>query len=147
MAWHYTIRPSAVQILQDGHIKQATANIDQDEIPVTWFSTNQHFEPTAAKIVIAENRLATFDEMAKVGLFRFGIPVDKLAQWDKLIQIAKIPPHVVLELEHEGHIRGANSVDWYGTIDAVPIEQIEKVEYLTNGAWQPASYSLADSSR
>jgi len=48
LLWHYTKGVHLAKILADGFIRPATAFVDPGEKPIVWFSTDQHWEPTAA---------------------------------------------------------------------------------------------------
>lgn len=95
MAWHYTINARAVLIFSEGVIRPATAAVPAGEIPVVWFSTRQHWEPTANKGAIDDNgqrvRLTMKQTLDRGGGgWRFGLPTERLLYWRKLIIAAQI---------------------------------------------------------
>ncbi len=49
LAWHYTHSRSFDGILKDGMIRPATAHVPAGESPITWFSTEQFWEPSVFK--------------------------------------------------------------------------------------------------
>lgn len=49
LVWHYTYGAAFNGIKKDGIICQATAFIPDSELPITWFSTEQYWEPTVTK--------------------------------------------------------------------------------------------------
>src|SRR2546427_770099 len=78
MKWHYTTGECFYLIIHEGIIRPATAFIPKGQRPITWFSSNPIWEPTACKgILVPEGpmRAATFEEQVDygMGLVRIGV--------------------------------------------------------------------------
>ena len=126
-AWHYTISDRAWSIFSDGLIKPATAGVYHPEKPVVWFSTQQHWEPTANKVAVLRGgsmvHMTTkqmFDELAGE-LFRFGIGTHHLLPWHRLARAARIPIKVQKGLIKAARAVRADPIKWYGTLEPVPV--------------------------
>jgi hypothetical protein len=133
-AWHYTIGLRASKILADGTIMPATAGVPAHERPVVWFSTRQHWEPTATKgkIVNGVRSEMTLAEMIRdcCGLWRFGIQIRELLPWRELQTAAGITKETAQRLVRNGRKRGADPACWYGALDPVPVAncQIQRLD-------------------
>lgn len=135
LVWHYTTRHCANGILRDNQIHEATQNVPDGEIPVTWFSAHPIFEPTATKPLKSENRLATWEEMVNEELWRFGVSPLKLLCWHDLISVARISPYTVQELVQVAGERNANPLDWFGITRPVLLTEIAAVERFDGNKW------------
>lgn len=142
LVWHYTIRANAVGILKARKIFPAIEKISPGEIPATWFSAHQTFEPTATKIAPNGERLATWAEMLAEDLWRFGISPTKLLPWKDLIVAANIPASKVIELEQDGLSRGANPLDWFGITRPIQLHELEAVDRFINDRWVRGTIDL-----
>ena len=126
-AWHYTISDRAWLIFQDGLIKPATAGVRHPEKPVVWFSTQQHWEPTANKMAYTTSgeliHMSTKMMFQEVGgeLFRFGIGTHHLLPWHRLARAARIPIKVQKGLITTAREAKADPMKWYGTLKPVPV--------------------------
>lgn len=142
VVWHYTIGECAKSILKTGQINTATDRLYKGEKPVAWFSAHHFYEPTATKTVSSENdRLASFEEMVQAELWRFGVHVERLMHWPKLIDAANIDPEMVNYLVRDGVARGANPLHWYGSLDPVPIVLVQEINRFENSRWVNAQTS------
>lgn len=154
IAWHYTIGHVLDEIFKCGYLKQATSGISRHEKPVLWFSTHQYFEPTARKgkctsDAITDNGDGTFsinpskvetmsvEEMKEKsgGLFRFGYPLKKLHNWEKLQKVAKIPAIIAKGLEEVTREQGGDVNQWYGTTKKIFLPDIVSFQIMVEGNW------------
>lgn len=55
IAWHYTTGVNFIKIVESGFLLPTDACINLGELPVLWFSLNQHWEPTSRKAMITED--------------------------------------------------------------------------------------------
>ena len=147
IAWHYTINDRAVHILKDGIIRAATANVPANETPIVWFSTRQHWEPTANKAMIDDSgnvSSLTMQETIQLGggAWRFGLDTEKLIYYRKIIQVANITRRMAKALEQTALDAGADPTCWWGAIEPVNVSDCI-VEQLDGDNWvTPASDSL-----
>lgn len=142
LAWHYTSGQCAIQILQAGIILPAYENVPRGERPAVWFSRNKFWEPTASKGILDSvtrvRRFATMDEMERFagGCYRFGIQSSRLLCWTALKVQTRMRPKTVRALERVAYEIGGNPHHWVGTMDAVPVHQVEVIQHLVNGCWE-----------
>ena len=143
IVWHYTIGDRALDILEGGVIKRATAGVPEGEKPIVWFSTNQVWEQTACKFTHTPTGPVRLnkEQTAELGngLYRFGV-LDKTApyKWRELRQKAGMTSATVKHLESWGKAQGANIGQWRGTFEDVPIEKCVAIEVLKDGRWLDA---------
>ena len=116
--------------MRDGFIKPTPfdpAELAKGEKPVTWFSSNDYWETTAAKAVLnedtGERHLMTIEEQSKrIGVCRFKFAADdipNLMDWETIKQRANIPPTVAA---HMTNVMDAKPHEWFGTLDPVRIQ-------------------------
>lgn len=138
MAYHYTTCQHASAILKSGFILPSTLHVPAGEKPVVWFSRNRTWEPTASKGLMDPrtgwSRTATFPEMVRVGIARFGMDADLLIPWGGLPAAAGMGRAVVEGLVRAGRKVGANPRDWFASLDPVPITGMV-MDIYENGAW------------
>lgn len=143
--WHYTIGLHAEKILRYGIIQCATRYVPIHERPVVWFSMNQTFEPTAAKGkyvngVMLRMSISEMFEFGR-GLVRFGLPPKTLLSGDNLRRRARISGRDWILLKKSAGQMGADSSDWFGSLDPIEISSCT-FEVMTNsGQWQRAEPS------
>jgi hypothetical protein len=139
MAWHYTIGLRAQSILSDGLIRPATAGVPAGETPVVWFSTRQHWEPTANKAMAKDGlyiRRLTFEETIERGGggWRFGLPVDRLVAWRNLSRLANISRETANGLVRAARKSGADPAFWYAALGPVVVAECV-IERLDGDEW------------
>lgn len=143
IAWHYTTTDRFQSIEAMGLLLPATAGVPDTERPVSWFSVNQHFEPTAAKGFIdaatGQRRTATIAEMVDLagGLVRLGMPARELLTGEALRRKARISNSNWAALCHAAAQCGAMPSQWFGFVGAVDLTRctIEHFNPVTN-TWQ-----------
>lgn len=152
-AWHYTSGQCAMQILQSGVILPAYEYVPRSERPAVWFSLNKFWEPTASKGILDPvtrvRRFATMDEMERFacGCYRFGMHPSRLLCWTALKVQTRMRPKTVRVLERVAHEIGGDPRQWLGSMEAVPVPQIEVIQRLIDGTWQAVTdLPLAESS-
>jgi hypothetical protein len=134
IAWHYTTGQNFVKIVESNFLMPATTGVGYPEKPILWFSLDQYWEPTASKAVFKNGKIETLtmEETLKLGsgLVRFGMPVKKLHQWDKLKKKARINPVIAQGLEASGFKQGANPRRWYGVTKPLSISECSIIEVM-----------------
>lgn len=145
IAWHYTTKPKYELIVGDGLLKPAEAGVFPPELPILWFSINQHFEPSAKKGLQGSDgsiRQATLEEMLELsgGLYRFGRPIFGLKCGDGLRKAAKMRLGDWKRLLASARHMKASSYDWYGHVGQ-PLSIAEmSIEIMDDDfRWKPLS--------
>ena len=72
--FHFTTGLKLRQIINSGAIKPTTAKIEPHEKPVAWFSTQDHWEPTATKVPVPGMHGQIETAQAQGGLVRITVP-------------------------------------------------------------------------
>lgn len=127
--WHYTVAGYLPAIAGYGLLLGSNAGAP-DERPMLWFSANQKWEPTATKGVLTPTgkyRQLTFDELVdSTGCIRFGLPADdtRLMDWKSACAFAGTPRRLREAMERIGTRDGAQPSHWFGTGEAIPLEQL-----------------------
>lgn len=139
IAWHYTTGQKAIQILESAELRPTDNYIEQKEKPILWFSTNQHWELSANKMLLLPNgslRGLSMEEMGGYGcgLFRFGIPFDKVLRWPNLARMAGMKSKVKRALEDAGQKMGADFGEWCGLLKPVSIFELYG-QVMTSKGW------------
>lgn len=131
--WHYTIPQYLPPIIEAGGLLPATAGIAEGERPAVWFSANQRWEPTAAKM-----GLRTLDAMTeRFGcMVRFGIAREAALPWRRLVPAVGMPESMRKALERAGRTLGASPDSWFGVIGSVPLADLA-VEIFDGREWEP----------
>ena len=115
--------------MRDGCIKPSPFNpaqLAKGEHRVTWFSSNDYWETTAAKAVqnedTGETHLMTIKEQSEmIGVWRFKFAADdipNLVDWETIKQLANIPPNVAAAMTN---VMDAKPHEWFGTLNPVYI--------------------------
>lgn len=137
-AWHYTTGQKAKMIFESGELKPTDAFIEAQEKPILWFSKNQEWEQTANKMLVGPGTLRqlTTDETRNMGggLFRFGMPSNKLIQWPRLARSANMRSKIQRALEEGGLRAGADFREWCGLLEPVSIAGLT-CQTLTDSGW------------
>ena len=138
-AYHYTTLDRAHLILMSGELLPATALVPDGERPVVWFSRQRTWEPTASKALrdprTGLQRTLTFPEMVKFGIARFRVDTSILMPWPELRAASGMTEAVAVALARAGRKQGANPRDWYGHVGALPLSNVEAVEYFGPTGW------------
>jgi hypothetical protein len=144
--WHYTTGVHLPLILQSGMIRpENPLYLQPPQLPVTWFSLNQVWEPTASKAILAPEvgptilRRATAD--ACCGLFRIAIEQgDAPFRVHQLIGVARANRRTVKDLCRVGKRCGACPDDWRFTPNAVLAERWREVQMWVEASNTWVSY-------
>ena len=136
--FHYTTGTRLRQIVNSGAIKPTTVKIEPDKKPVAWFSTQDHWEPTATKFPIPgiAGQIAT--GQAQGGLVRITVPGTCAPYvFPQLHLIAGTKPSVCIGLLVAGLELGSDPDTWRFTPDAVPVSLFREVEFydFANNTW------------
>ena len=125
--WHYTTVNRALQIVESGVIKPATAFVPKGEKPAVWFSSNQFWENSCNKGILdptqpTGTRTATKEEMILLGdgLARIGVaPRIAPYNWEELKKRRGINPQIARKLASMGKKDNYDSSEWRVSFDAV----------------------------
>jgi len=145
LIWHYTTGVHIPSILQAGRIRNENpCLLKAPQVPVTWFSLNQVWEPTAWKVALPPETGATIlrEATAEVGrgLFRIGVDLCVAPfRVHHLIRIARSTRRTVKALARVGISCGACPEDWRFTPNHVPEEQWRIIQMwdATSTTWVP----------
>ncbi len=144
LVWHYTHGDRAfLGILKDGMIRPATAFVPAGELPITWFSTEQFWEPTVFRGKCLPDgtimALGMADMLAEnVRLFRLGAdPATAPYRWSDLKDLSGMHPAIAAALAADTKRRGGSPNRWRGTFDPVSSEKWVTVETFVDGEWVP----------
>ena len=96
LAWHYTTGKKFIMISESEQLQPTAIGVRPPEKPILWFSKNPYWEKTANKAIQDNNKIKTLTmkqtfELGN-GLYRFGIKVKRIHQWNKLKKKARMPP-------------------------------------------------------
>lgn len=146
LIWHYTTGRHFPSILEDRKIRNENSFlVPAPQLPVTWFSLNQVWEPTAAKVSFREEKvepmiLRDANSRACDGLFRIGVDQsDAPFRTHQLIQIARADRKTVKALIRRGMSVGANPEDWRFTPNEVPADRWRAIQVWDEESrtWEP----------
>lgn len=143
LVWHYTDNQSFLRILNDGIIRPATAYVPAGELPITWFSTEQFWEPTVIKGKYLPDETIKGLGMAgmlaaNVRLYRFGVDAATAPyRWSQLKDLSGMHPEIAAALAADTKRRGGSPNRWRGTFDPVSSEKWVAIEAFENGKWVP----------
>jgi hypothetical protein len=142
IAWHYTKAVHVRSILRDGVIRPATAFLPEGETPVVWFSTRQHWEPTAGMGHVDAGgllRTCSMEETARHcgGVWRFGLAITALTPWRELKRATGISPRMARALESAARSHGADPSLWYGSLTPVAVDRCA-AQVFDAGEWHDA---------
>jgi hypothetical protein len=137
--YHYTPEIRIPEILKSEKIMQATLYLYKNEKPCVWLSTNPIWEKTATKCAsTSDGRLTqlNFEEQLELfGCARIEVNSSNLIPWTKLKHVAEIDSKLADALEDIGNQKGANPMEWYGSLSPIGINDWIKIEVYKNGSW------------
>lgn len=141
LLWHYTTDRHLTEILRDGCLKPSTAHIAPHEKPITWFSTEQFWEPTVVKgwkqpdgAVVLLGMLGLLEH--GVILVRIGVlPNAAPYTWPELRRLSGMPPKAAQGLLKVAKRWGAKAARWRGTFGPVPSSSWCAVQYFQDAGW------------
>ena len=129
MVWHYAPWAYLPSMVESGVLRVGNASAPGEK-PLLWFSTNQKWDATAAKIVRTNTgtpRFLTFKEQEKVlGCIRFGLATDdsRLLNWIDACSAAGTPRETRRQMERVGKKKGADSAHWFATAVSIPLNEL-----------------------
>jgi hypothetical protein len=140
--WHYAPACHLDRIGETGHLRPSNAGAPA-ELPLLWFSANQVWEPTAAKMVrdvAGCVRTLTHLEMRKLGIVRFGIAStdSRLFSWKSACNLAGTPRDMRRTLERVGIKSGAHPQHWFATPAPMPLDELTL--QIWDGGWKAIDY-------
>jgi hypothetical protein len=127
--YHYTTGTKLRQIINSGHILPTAAKIEPHEKPVSWFSTQDQWEPTATKVPVPglAGQLAT--ARTQGGLARIKVPGTCAPYiFPQLPLVAGTRPSVCIGLLVAGMELGSDPDTWRFTPEPVPVSFFREVE-------------------
>lgn len=127
--FHYNTPFKVNLMLRAGVIRRTPWNpglLAKRELPVTWFSSNDHWGPTPENTKLREDTgertLMTIKEQSEiVGVCRFKFDADSipnLMDWETIKRLAEIPSQRINALTNA---MNAKPHEWFGTIKSVHI--------------------------
>lgn len=145
LIWHYTTRLHLPSILQERKIRTETPMaVPPPQLPVTWFSLNSVWEPTACKAPLPAEAGPTSlrDATAEAcgGLVRIGVDQsDAPFRTHQLIKIARSDRRTVKAMIQSGIRCGANPEDWRFTPNEVSEDRWQAIQLWDkeSGTWVP----------
>ena len=140
LVWHYTHSRSFFDILTVGMIRPTTACVPAGELPITWFSTEQFWEPSVIKGKYLPD--GTIKELDRAGmlaenvrLFRIGVdPATAPYRWSELKDPSGMHPATAAGLVSVVKHLGGSPSRWRGTFDVVPWPKWVAVETFVNSS-------------
>lgn len=137
--YHYTPETRIPEILKSEKIIPATLYLYKNEKPCTWVSSNQVWEKSCSKMAkTVDGRLIQLNfkkQLEKFGCARIELKPTNLYHWPKLKHLIRIESKKAQQLEDIGIERGANPLEWYGSLFPIGIDQWIKIEIYKNGKW------------
>lgn len=146
--WHYTIRDFFAVIVRDRAIKPSAAYAGGQARPAVWFSTNDDWEPMAAKNLTCADgstRLMGRDELFTVGItpIRIGVsPVTAPHTWHDFKRVGELPAKIASNIMSLAARLNSKSSWWLATFDPVPRDQWLAVEHFDGWQWRPLPNDL-----
>jgi len=127
--YHYTMGLKLRSIINSGAIQPTTAKIEPHEKPVAWFSTQDHWEPTATKAPIPGMAGQIETAKAQGGLVRITVPGTCAPYvFPQLPLIAGTKPSDCIGLLVAGLELGSDPDTWRFTPTPVPTALFREVE-------------------
>ncbi|MCE9630861.1 MAG: hypothetical protein K8S94_09145 [Planctomycetia bacterium] len=128
--YHYTTGLKLRQIINSGHIRPTTAQIEPHEKPVAWFSTSSQWEPTATKVPVPGMQGQIETAKAQGGLVRITVPGTCAPYvFPQLPLIAGTSPTACIGLLLAGLELGSEPDTWRFTPTPVPTALFHDVEF------------------
>ncbi|MBI5277358.1 MAG: hypothetical protein HY854_12950 [Burkholderiales bacterium] len=142
--FHYAPGIYLPKILSSGHLRPSNAGAPHER-PVLWFSSNPVWENTANKLFRnadgSVHRMSFCEQRESFGCVRFRLPGDdeRLLSFRAAMARANARRHDVRTLEVIGMLQGATPGQWFGTLDAVDLADVEVEAFAPASGWQPLS--------
>ena len=140
--WHYAPWAYLPEMVSDGRLKTSNAGAS-NELPMLWFSANQHWDPTATKLMhtrLGQVRLTFAQQASQFGCIRFGLPADdsRLLNWGDACHAAKTSRENRRQMERLGRKLGAKPAHWFATVSDINLSELRFQVWLPEYFWQPA---------
>lgn len=141
LRWHYTTGEKFKLITESGAILPTALFLSPGERAAVWFSSNQFWEPTAAKVWLGDDGSQTQLDMAQTaergeGLVRFGVlPEVAPHNWNEFKRLSGVHSRMAKGMYSGGISQGAKPSEWYVTFDPVPREKWAAVEVWQDEKW------------
>lgn len=157
IAWHYTVGEATKVILESGLLLTENETTPEYLFPSTkgglWFSLNQTYEPTAAKMqkradtgeLIMSPDVDAMGDMLSRGfqLWRFGVDDGRLLTWPEYLGQSGLRHKMLFargrryveEMLRSAKRRGANPDDWRVSLAPLRLEEISEVQVWSGGQW------------
>lgn len=146
--WHYTTGQKLKLILESGVLKPTAIGVRPPELPLLWFSSAPYWEPTACKAILTGPgtiRTLTMRETYAYceGLVRFGYDSSKLWRGAELLKKSRMRQRDWDGLVREGLRQKANPAQWFGTAQALPLEEMVTIERMNEAfQWESLTQSV-----
>jgi hypothetical protein len=114
LLWHYTHESPFFAIMSEGLIRPATAHVGPEELPITWFSNQQLWEPSVFKGKLQPNGRIKDLDMAgmlasNIRLFRFGVDFATAPYcWSELQELSGMDPWIAAGIARSARRRGGS---------------------------------------
>ena len=141
MAWHYTTAARFLQMLKQRVIlPHSTADAGQGR-PITWFSVNDDFEPSACMVARLGDGQAHHFSVSETaergqGLVRLGVPVRTLLTCSELRRRSMMSDEAWDRLCEDARAIGSDPDQWFGCMQAVPLDQCTVEVRDEDGHWR-----------
>lgn len=141
--FHYAPWGYLPAIVQSGYLKPSNAGA-AGEHPMLWFSSHQHWEPTAGKTWRSASgtvgMMSFRQQLARAGCIRFGLPAadPRLLTWKAACLAAGTPRDDRRAMERAGKKRGGDPGQWFAIATPVPLSEL-RLEVFIDGKWMPAN--------
>lgn len=155
LIWHYTTRLHLPSILEERKIRTENPMfVPPPQLPVTWFSLNCVWEPTACKAPLPEELGPTIlrDATATAcgGLARIGVNQSEVPyRTHQLIKVARYDRPTVKAMIQCGLRCGATPEDWRFTPNEVTEDRWQAIQLWDeeSGTWVPYEHERRFQSR
>jgi hypothetical protein len=141
LLWHYTTARAFQSISADGAIKPSA--LASEPRPAVHFSSNQQWEPTANKGVIAAvnaDQAMTFAELAdsttliRIGVDRATVPMS----WRNFRSASGMTNSEADAVEASGRSVGGARMEWFSSFEPVPRQEWKSLQVLRGRVWTDA---------
>ena len=144
MVWHYAPWAYLNAMVESGALRGSNAGAP-GEVEMLWFSANQHWEPTATKMITntaGATVFMTFKQQVHIaGCIRFGIAAAdfRLLNWKDACAAAGTSRDARRSMEKVGKKQGATPSHWFATAATIPLEELKFQVFI--GDWHDAECS------
>ncbi len=128
--YHYTIAVKIPRIYQSGGLNVSTGFVTPPEKPAVWFSTNDQWEPSAAKMNGVTMKAFDLEQHVRLlGMCRFKTNeklLPTLREFSRIDHLAEMgfTPETATPLALAGIMMDGNPVDWWFSLYKVPLDKL-----------------------